>query len=437
MKASSEQGETELSKKLLAVSFVTTLAVIACTAEGPTTPPQTETIQRAEEPVVSATPVPTPVTAPAPGTSSFELTGAKPSTIYVKYTGEASFATIVTFYTSFDDQKTPFGKQSHTVKSGDTVTRVFDQRCIQGDADQEGVKEIGGVFFDIDGAPFNPTRNPEKVTECRNQCVPRWDPLEEVRSIGEWTEYTPENQPSTQDPKCYKYERKLVIKRERNTCTKEERDRGEQYYEYRQTEIQCPCVLNPSYSQNVTRTNYSNGTPAVPESAYWYWDMDNGEGNTPKQNACEGRGGVWLGDDYNIPNDGSNNEYDDVCRVTTGPSFPGGPGADVDFIKKVVVTPAVPATSKNGIVLVGSVTGDDATWRFKLTCGETTKDDESFTRTCEQGSKTLPAETTGGIQIGDGQFGYISSTDHEGSTCYLEVFKNGSLLQTITYLPVN
>lgn len=224
-------------KKILAVSFVATLAVIACTAEGPTTPPQTETIQRAPEtPAVAATPAPTPVATPAPGTSSFELTGAKPSTIYVKYTGEASFVTIVTFYTSFDDQNTQFGKQSHTVKSGDTVTRAFDGICIQGDADQEGVKEIGGVFFDINGAPFNPTRNPEKVTECRGRCVPEF----RDSTTYEYGEYDECKRGESQEG-CYQSRKVTTIITTVNTCTKESKEKS-RTVSYETRSCECPCV---------------------------------------------------------------------------------------------------------------------------------------------------------------------------------------------------
>lgn len=290
-----------MSKKLLAVSFVATVAFVACTAEGPTTPPRTETIQRAEEPVVSATPAPTPVVAPNPSTPSFELTGAKPSTIYVKYTGEASFVVITTFYTSFDDQTTPFGKQSHTVKSGDTVTRVFDGTCIQGDADQEGVKEIGGVFFDINGAPFNPTRNPEKVTKCRNQCVPTW---------GEWADYFGESQAETVQSQCSKRQRRI------KSCTGEE--------EFRTVEV------NPSASLTLGSLTFPTYTPKKPAVVV--------TGDAARSAWCVAKGGTWL-NDYNIPSDDNKCETDDnnysgdscpnVCRTTN--SNPNSiPGVDND-----------------------------------------------------------------------------------------------------------
>lgn len=396
------------------------------TISGPS-PEQSE--PQASAPVVQATPAPQPVADPTPSGSSFKLYGEK-GVLYVEYSGSVRTA-VETYYTSFDDQTTKFAVQVDNVEPKSTLKRSFPvSTCFQGDAEQVGVKPIGGVFFDINGDPFNPTKNPEKVAECRNQCVPKWELLEEVRIIGEWVEYTPEQNADTVDSKCYKYYRRLVIKREKNSCTREERDKGEQYYEYKQTEVQCPCVLNPSYSQNVTRANYTNAVPEVEISGYLFPNN-----SIQVQSACTSNGGVFHNGVKFCQISklfGSDNEWDEG-EGNPALDFPGGSikgqwDSDFDLVE---------GTDKNGIVLVGTVTGDDATWRFKLSCGNTTKDDESFTRTCAEGPKTLPAETTGGIQIGDGQFGYISSNDHEDSTCYLEVFKNGSLQQTITYLPVN
>lgn len=412
MKASSEQGETELSKKLLAVSFVTTLAVIACTAEGPTTPPQTETIQRAEEPVVSATPVPTPVTAPAPGTSSFELTGAKPSTIYVKYTGEASFATIVTFYTSFDDQKTPFGKQSHTVKSGDTVTRVFDGTCIQGDADQEGVKEIGGIFFDINGAPFNPTRNPEKVTECRNQCVPRWEELE--AEYGDWEDYVSQSdvEASTQTQGCTKDQRRKKTVRERNTCSRETRIKTETY-ETRKVEIQCPCAY-PEPSFSVSSLTYPAYTPAQTIRYYTFSEVP-GDGesasNSEKSAYCVSVGGLWA--DWGSANDGN----DPACKTINKTLSDFDNSGDNDLDVSLQDTDTVAASGGNPISGSATVSGAGA-WKLILRAqsGNFQKDVDEETLTCNSAPFKLSVS-----------YDWVG---HSSENWTLELYRNNVLVNT-------
>lgn len=175
---------------------------------------------------------------------AFELSCLDSSTISVKYTGGASRAAIDTWYTSLDDQDTAFAKQSHQVNSGDTVTRSFGVSCIQGDADQPGVKLIGGCFFDKDGKPFIPSRNPEKVTACRTKpCDPAskesW--IEDAEySDGQWGSCSPDNQPpnyaSAATQQCFK--KKTRTWTSINVCTKEKRYRTVWVYD----ECECQCV---------------------------------------------------------------------------------------------------------------------------------------------------------------------------------------------------
>lgn len=205
---------------------VCTIAVAYACGGGEVSGPTSNTPNPAPAPVAAPQPEATPTPAapaPAPSTGpAFTLVGSTPSTITVTYNGEASSATIETFYTSFDDQETPFGKQSHTVNRGDSVVRAFGQVCIQGDADQPGVKLIGGVFFDINGAPFNPSRNPEKVKECRDRCVPEWKELEPT-----YEPYVQAEQFSVStvtQSECYRDQWKII--REQNTCTKEIREKS-------------------------------------------------------------------------------------------------------------------------------------------------------------------------------------------------------------------
>ncbi len=171
------------------LAFTAGIVLQGCDGGSLTGPTSTTTTRT--PPTAAATPVPAPIPTPAavanPTPAGFDLACLADSTLTVKYTGQASRATIETFYTSFDNQTLEFGKQSHTVNSGDTVTRAFGKACIQGDADQPGVKLIGACFFDKAGAPFNPSRNPEKVTECRTvPCVEEWRESEPEITYGEW-----------------------------------------------------------------------------------------------------------------------------------------------------------------------------------------------------------------------------------------------------------
>lgn len=160
-----------------ALAFAAGIVIQGCDSGGTITGPTTTTTS------APAAAAPSPTATPAlidPATpSAFELACLADSTLTVKYIGQASRVTIETFYTSFDNQDLAFGKQSHTINAGDTATRAFGQGCIQGDADQPGVKLIGGCFFDKDSKPFIPSRNPEKVAACRTTpCVETEEPNE-------------------------------------------------------------------------------------------------------------------------------------------------------------------------------------------------------------------------------------------------------------------
>lgn len=60
-----------------------------------------------------------------------------------------------------------------------------------------------------------------------------------------------------------------------------------------------------------------------------FWQMNQGSSNA-KQNACSNRGGIWRGDNYDIPNDSSSTTYNSICEFTPNP--PGSPGNDMTLI---------------------------------------------------------------------------------------------------------
>lgn len=240
--------------RLTTVLAFTTAAILAgvfigCTSDGPTSPTPTT---QAPPPPVAAAPAPDP--APTPGlvdptaAPGFELACLGGSTLTVKNTGGV-VAAIETFYTSFDNQDLAFGLQKHTVQSGDTVTRTFSDVCIQGDADSPGSKLIGGCFYDINGNPFTPSRNPEKVKACRDRCVEKW--VEAEPEYGDWEdviEVEDSGLTANTQEGCHKTQRRKVTITEYNSCPKQERVKSEEW-EYRKVEIPCPCVYErPSHS---------------------------------------------------------------------------------------------------------------------------------------------------------------------------------------------
>lgn len=299
-----------------AAIFALAVVMVGCDAAGPTRP---DPVTKAPEPVVAA-PAPAPSATPgaapvADNPAAFELSCLSDSTLTVKYNGEASRAQVDTFYTSFDDQTTPFGKQSHVVARGDTVTRAFGQVCIQGDADQPGVKLIGGCFFDINGKPFKAVPGAPQIAECRNRCVPRLEESEE--ETGEWEPYEPEATETNGDEKCYRYERRLVIVWEVNTCTKAKRELR-RYYKSRKIEIECPCVernpegvrdyLSPVWSGNVEQGACTYGPPQLTLDA-------STTGGSCHENGTQ----KWI-EDYTCREDATGSI--NVCRSVACPCTP-------------------------------------------------------------------------------------------------------------------
>lgn len=158
-------------------------ALVACGGTGTVTgPEEVSGVPGGGEPTaVAATPAPQPVAVtPAPG-SAFKLSGAK-GVLILEYSGSAR-TSVQTYYTSFDDQTTKFAVETHNVEPNSELKREIGS-CRQGDAEQVGGGFSGGVFFDKNGDPFNPTRNPEKVAECR-VCVPVYTERTAVTYEGE------------------------------------------------------------------------------------------------------------------------------------------------------------------------------------------------------------------------------------------------------------
>lgn len=188
----------------------------ACQANRPGEPtPTAEQVAAPSQAPAAAAPSPKPVDGGTP--SSFEIWGAAPGVLYVKYTGTVP-AGIETYRTTFDDQTTPLEKQEHTIQPGQTLERKFSVRfCFQGDGDQPGVKELGGIFFDKDGEPFVPSRNPEKVQECR--CTPTWvEDEEDAVEYGSWGACTAPQGTGGQ-AQCSRTRSKTVTTYETETCT--------------------------------------------------------------------------------------------------------------------------------------------------------------------------------------------------------------------------
>ena len=189
-----------------------------------------------------------------------------------------------------------------------------------------------------------------------------------------------------------------------------------------------PCC-NDEFRAAISGPTFPTYHAAQPATYYYYWDMDNGNGDGPKQNACEGRGGTWLGDNYNIPDDGSNNSYNDVCRFTTGPSIPGGPGADADFIKSVQHTAAVSASGGNPIS--GSATFyNSGSWEVRLlatsSVSEYNSNNPDYVKDTAQASLSCGGQTSKSVSY--------SWVGHDSEYWWIEVRRNGSFFSKSGYV---
>jgi hypothetical protein len=235
-----------LAVSIWALAFVAGVVFVGCDAGGPTAPDPVaqQPAPVAEAPAPAASPTPKPV-AEDPTGAAITLACFGGAQMVATYNGPASFAEVETWDTDFDNQN-PQPRphlQTDLVALGKTVTRTFEA-CRQGDAAVKGGKE-SGCFWDIKGSPFIPSREPAKTAECRARCTPVWRELEEVRVIDEeWSDYVPDTQPES--VQCVKHQRRYVIHREQNSCTKEIRDLGEKFYETRTVPIECPCVNVPT-----------------------------------------------------------------------------------------------------------------------------------------------------------------------------------------------
>jgi hypothetical protein len=208
-----------------AIVCTVVLALAACGGDTTVAP-----TQDAPAPVVASAPAPT---APAPNPSptpkadnpavAWEVECSAVGNMTVKYNGEASNAEVLTYYTSFDGPQ-QFGAENKILATGTEFTRTFPA-CSQSDAEPLSGPAAGHCYFDKNGVPFNEKRNPEKVTECRNQCVPQWVPVEESFEEGSfgaesvtdgWSACTQVNPNGTQSSIACEQSRTL-----RNTCTGE------------------------------------------------------------------------------------------------------------------------------------------------------------------------------------------------------------------------
>lgn len=211
---------------------------------GPTPKQPTRSSQQA-----AATPAPssTPSLAdPAAGTP-FDVSFTDGACFTLKNNGVN--AALASFYTSFDDQVTPFDTRKKVVAGGGTWSECYNKPCIQVDVDQPGVKLIAGGFFDKDMKSFIPSRSPEKVAACRTTpCVEKWIFDEEKfnTSYGEWgsctrPEVTPSGVESQTQTVCSKKRTVTRTYYETNSCSGERRVARTSKTE-ESTPCECPCV---------------------------------------------------------------------------------------------------------------------------------------------------------------------------------------------------
>lgn len=248
-----------MSKKTLAVAFAVSVVVIACTAEGPTTPPQTETLVRAPEPVVSATPIPAPRAVdptPEPG-SAFVLKFYDNAGFELFYNGGASYAGVTASITNFDDQDTPLpvpgysdGIVPYTVASGSSWNYSFNRQCVQLDVDQPGVKLIGAAYFDQNGKRVSQINDEIRKACGATPCVEKWVADEEATIT--YGEYGACQQGETA---CAKVRTVTVEIFETNSCTQARRLKST-----REVIDELPCECACVEPKNVTE---------IPSTVYW------------------------------------------------------------------------------------------------------------------------------------------------------------------------
>jgi len=179
-----------MKKMLAAFAAMTIVSCSNGTLSGP---------DKVEEPVASANSssggaqTPQPVLPPA--ASGFDVSFATNATWTVVNNNDIP-AALSAFITNFDDQNTPIAPiQYKEVPGHSTWGGSFNKTCVQLDIDQPGVKLVAAAFFDKNGREFIPSRNPEKVTECR---TPTPEPTPTPRPSP-----SPSPSPSpTPDPHC-------------------------------------------------------------------------------------------------------------------------------------------------------------------------------------------------------------------------------------------
>jgi hypothetical protein len=172
------------------MAMVLVSVMVACGDGGPTAPQVVTEAPRAVVAPGNSVGTPTVVQPPAEG-SVWSLRGAK-GILYVAYSGDVR-AEIETHWTTFDGQGSPQDRWRLFIEPHSELAVSFPKTtCFQGDAEQVGVKPIGGVFFDRNGDPFNPSLQPEKVVECGVRPTPQPTP-----------EPTPKpTPPPPPDPEC-------------------------------------------------------------------------------------------------------------------------------------------------------------------------------------------------------------------------------------------
>ncbi len=152
----SMRRETRMGNKVKFAAVV--ILCISCSSNGKTYYLPTSSQSPEPTPVASPSPTPTPNTSKV-----FEIWGSAGSCLSISYNGEASYALIETSYRNIDSQQNS-GHEQRNIPKGEVFTRCFGISCIEADAEQVGVKPIGGIWFDKN---MNPVSSQQVSDSCK------------------------------------------------------------------------------------------------------------------------------------------------------------------------------------------------------------------------------------------------------------------------------
>lgn len=425
---------TKLIRTALAVLAACglTLAVTACNSTSVDTP----TSNSVPEPVASTSaPTPAPAPSPTPGAggggeanNGYEIEFGDNASFSVKNTTDIGQA-YRAYTTSFDNQEleTAF-RVSGTVPPNESWGDSFNAQCVQLDITQHGVAGLplkgGAAFYDKNGKQFNPSRNPEKVTECRTTpCVEKWVPVEfedaglTASSVSDgWGQCSATPTVNTETKVSCSQSRRV-----RNTCT------GEIKTETQPCE--CACELQNPPRASISGPSfppYTPATPAVTKTFYWY------DGRDGLENDCEAEGGTFY-ESVNIPNDNSGDNKSNVCKTTVNHGnsweYDNNDYASRESTVVETVTPAVPASGGNPIS--GSATFYNAgSWEVRLLSASSVSEYNANTPDYEKDSKEATV-SCGSSSTKSVSYNWVG---HGSEVWWIEVRLNGSFHSKSAYV---